>query len=115
MKKLMKFIALLGVTTTITAVASYFTVCTLKASSTCNQSFYPETGMVTNANENLITVVCQNGNTFKFKDDIDEWIAGDVCSMIMDNNKTVSVYDDRIVSVRYSGYVNDDEMDKWVK
>ncbi len=70
MKKLMKFIAHLGVTTTITAVASYFTVCTLKASSMCNQSFYPETGMVTNANENLITVVCQNGNIFKFKDNI---------------------------------------------
>ncbi len=35
--------------------------------------------------------------------------------MIMDNNKTVSVYDDRIVSVHYSGYLNDDEMDKWVK
>ncbi len=115
MKKLMKFIALLGVTTTITAVASYFAVCTVKASSMCNQSFYPETCMVTQVNKDLVTVICQNGNIFKFEDNTEEWIEGDICSMIMDNKGTVSVYDDKVVSARYSGYVNDDEMDKWVK
>ena len=114
MKKLMKFIALLGVTTT-TAVASYFTVYTAKASTEHNQSFYPETAMVTQVNEDLITVICQNGNIFKFEDNAEEWIEGDICSMIMDNKGTVSVYDDKVVSARYSGYVNDDEMDKWVK
>ena len=115
MKKLIKFITLLGATTVITAIASYFTVYTVKASIAYNQNFYPETAMVTQVNEDLITAVCRNGNIFQFEDNTEEWLAGDICSMIMDNNETVSVYDDRIVSVRYSGYVNDDEMNKWVK
>ncbi len=115
MKKLMKFITLLGTVTVTTAITSYFTVYTAKASTEHNQSFYPETAMVTQVNEDLITVICQNGNIFKFKDNTEEWIKGDICSMIMDNKGTVSVYDDKVVSARYSGYVNDDEMDKWVK
>lgn len=115
MKKLMKFIILLGTVTTITAVASYFMVYTANASTECNQNFYPETAMVTQVNKDLVTVICQNGNIFKFEDNTEEWIEGDICSMIMDNKGTVSVYDDKVVSARYSGYVNDDEMNKWVK
>lgn len=114
MKKLTKFITLLGVITVTTAIASYFTIYTAKAT-VCHREFYPETAMVTQVNEDLITVVCQNGNVFQFKEDTEEWIAGDICSMIMDNNRTISVYDDKVVSTRYSGYVNDDEMNSWVK
>ena len=115
MKKLMKFITLLGAVTVTTAIASYFTVYTAKASTMCNRNFYPQTAMVTQVNENLITVVCQNGNIFQFEDNTEEWIAGDICSMIMDNNRAISVYDDKVVSTRYSGYVNDSEMNSWVK
>ncbi len=115
MKKLMKFITLLGAVTVTTAITSYFTVYTAKASTVCNRNFYPETAMVTQVNEDLITAVCQNRNIFKFEDNTEEWIEGDICSMIMDNNGTVSVYDDKVVSAHYSGYVNDSEMNSWVK
>ena len=71
-------------------------------------NFHSRVAMITEIDEenNLITVTCGNGNVFSFYDaDNEDWICGDLCSLIMYDNFTDSVCDDVIVSARYGGFV----------
>ena len=70
-------------------------------------NIYPETAMITNidAENNLITVTCGNGNMFSFYSESEDWICGDLCSLIMYNNRTVIVDDDKVIKSKYSGYL----------
>lgn len=77
--------------------------------------FYPLTGLVTEAKGELITVICQNGNEFQFRDSREDWVKDDICSMIMMDCGTKNVNDDMVIKARYSGYVSLDEADSWVK
>lgn len=54
---------------------------------------------------NLITVTCGNGNMFSFYDTNEDWCCGDLCSLIMYDNGTEIVYDDKVISVRYGGFI----------
>ncbi len=77
--------------------------------------FYSLTGLVTEVDGELITVICQNGNEFQFRDSREDWIKDDICSMIMMDCGTKNVNDDMVIKARYSGYVSLDEADSWVK
>ena len=68
------------------------------------ESYYPMTALVTEVNSasDLVTVTNANGLQYQFYG-IDDWIEGDVASLIMNDNGTELVYDDEIVSARYSG------------
>ena len=50
-------------------------------------------------------VVCQdfNGNLWKFKG-CEDWLYGDIASMVMNDKGTPEKYDDEIISVRYGGW-----------
>lgn len=70
-------------------------------------TFYPQTGIVKNVDyeNDIVTFEVFNGNLWEFKGCYD-WYEGDIVSAIMFNNLTKSsVYDDKIISVKYSGYV----------
>lgn len=66
---------------------------------------YPETAIVVDIEDGVITAICANGNMFEFFADDGDWCNGDICAMIMYDNGTESVIDDRIISVKYAGYM----------
>lgn len=76
---------------------------------------YPDTGLVTcvDTETDTVTYVCQNGNEFQFYG-TEDWMEGDLVSVIMENMGTDTVYDDEIVTVRYSGWFDGDITD-WVR
>lgn len=67
-------------------------------------SCYPMTALVTEVNisQDLVTVTNANGLQYQFYG-VNDWIEGDVASLIMNDKGTEIVYDDEIVSARYSG------------
>lgn len=69
--------------------------------------FHSRIGMITNIDTeaDIITVTCGNGNTFEFYGEQEDWFIGDLCSMIFYDNGTEIVKDDKIVSMRYGGYL----------
>lgn len=66
---------------------------------------YPLTTVVTEINENEIVVTDFNGNDWVFENTNEDWCIGDYCSMIMSDNATEIIFDDEIISCRYSGYL----------
>ena len=69
---------------------------------------YPTTMIVNELDydENMVICIDFNGNEWAFEE-IEDWCIGDIASMIMDDMGTESIYDDTIIMVRYSGYVED--------
>lgn len=53
-----------------------------------------------------VTIRDYNGNLWQFKG-VEDWSEGDICACIFDNKKTPEIKDDEIVSVRYSGAVEE--------
>ena len=84
----------------IVATASLFT-----AIPQINMGFYPMTTIVTEVNYNSDEVTCTdfNGNKWAFTG-CEDWLEGDICSMIMCDNGTKTIYDDIIISERYNGW-----------
>lgn len=70
------------------------------------EDIYPETAIVmeTDFEADLVTVQTLNGNIFEFYG-VEDYTTGDVVSMIMDSGSTPEVKDDIILSVKYSGYI----------
>ena len=70
-------------------------------------NFHSRVAMITEIDEenNIITVTCGNGNMFSFYNTDGDWMLGDLCSLIMYDNGTEIVHDDKVVSVRYGGYI----------
>lgn len=91
---------------TLTLGISLITLTTIPTLSHAREtkSYYPMTALVTEVNisQDLITVTNANGLQYQFYG-IDDWIEGDVASLIMNDKGTEIVYDDEIVSARYSG------------
>lgn len=71
--------------------------------------YYAKTCMVTEINPETDKVTAEdcNGNTWEFYG-IEDWLPGDICSVVMDDKETENIYDDEIVNVRYSGYFSFD-------
>lgn len=69
------------------------------------KSYYPCTMTVTRVDytTDVVTITTYGGDDFQFEG-CEDWFVGDICSTIMFDNGTESIYDDEIVSVRYCGY-----------
>lgn len=76
--------------------------CTHDTNSEAN--LYPTTAVVyeLDRENDLVTVEDANGNLWQFEG-CEDWDINDICSMLMDDCGTASIYDDEIVMVRYSG------------
>lgn len=70
-----------------------------------NQHIYPLSTVVESVNGNEITVEDFNGNLWIFTDSTEDWVKGDICSLIMHDNYTDIIYDDTIIKAQYSGFV----------
>lgn len=68
---------------------------------------YPETFIVyeANAEENYIILRDFNGHLFRWNN-CEDWLEGDIASAVMDSNGTEGITDDRIVMLKYSGYLD---------
>lgn len=71
-------------------------------------NLYAKTAVVTCTDEETDMVYCLdcNKNIWTFEG-IEDWMPGDIVSMIMDTKNTSTIYDDEIVSVTYSGTYED--------
>jgi len=71
-----------------------------------NAGFYPMTTVVCEVDYEANTVVCSdfNENLWCFYG-CEDWQTGDICSMIMFDNRTKNIKDDKIIMVKYDGYV----------
>lgn len=69
------------------------------------KNLYPQTAMVvsTDEDQNLLTLMTANGNVFVYETSVEDWLVGDICSLIMDSMGTEDVKDDKIQKIRYSG------------
>ena len=72
---------------------------------TYNNHTYPLSTVVECVNGNEITAKDFNGNLWTFTDNTEDWIKGDICSLIMYDNYTDIIYDDTIIKDQYSGFV----------
>lgn len=100
-----KLYIVIVILTTILFVLITSTIIMMGADITNNH--HSRVAMVTEIDEetNLITVTCGNGNMFSFYDTSEDWMLGDLCSLIMYDNGTEIVYDDKVVSARYGGFI----------
>ena len=76
------------------------------AGQTCMSAhIYPEAAVLTSINSAAeeITVTCVNGNRFAVRTASEDWCIGDLCSLLVYDNNTETVEDDKILQIRYSG------------
>lgn len=67
---------------------------------------YPTCGIVVEVNDtqNLVTFQDFTGNRWTFYG-VEDWYVNDICACIMNDNGTIEIYDDIIVSTQYCGWV----------
>ena len=70
----------------------------------CNGWYYALTTEVVELDRENDIVVCEdfNGNLWEFYG-CEDWQIDDVASLLMDDNGTLTIYDDEIASARYNG------------
>lgn len=67
------------------------------------EAVYPSTAVVVSVDRENDVVTCVDGNGEEWQfTEADDWLVGDAVSMLMNDKGTQSIYDDEIVSVRYS-------------
>ena len=95
-----KFIALIS--TLLILLAAFSGVST----ETIKQNYYAMTTVVIQVDYENDIVTCKDfvGNSWAFNG-CEDWISGDIASMIMDTKGTQEISDDEIVSVRYNGWI----------
>ena len=78
----------------------------LMGSNVAKAETYALTTMVVSLDYDTDTVEVEdfNGNVWVF-DGCEDWQLFDVCSLMMDNNNTATIYDDVILSMRYDGWL----------
>ena len=71
------------------------------------KSTYALTTQVVQVDYENDVVVCQdfNGDLWEFSG-CEDWLYGDIASMVMNDKGTPEKYDDEIVSVRYGGWLD---------
>nr|DAR20345.1 MAG TPA: hypothetical protein [Caudoviricetes sp.] len=63
---------------------------------------YPLSTVVTEINNDIVTVEDSNGNIWSFNG-VEDWQVGDCCALIMHDNSTSEIIDDTIISTQYQG------------
>lgn len=96
---------LLTVALTVTLSISALFIGRAVQKATYNQHTYPLSTVIECVNGNEIIAKDFNGNLWTFTDNTEDWIKGDICSLIMHDNYTSIIYDDEIIKAQYSGFV----------
>ena len=69
---------------------------------------YPSCGVVVEINytDDYIIIEDFTGNCWEWSG-VEDWAVGDIASMIMDDNNTEQIFDDSILDICYSGFIED--------
>ena len=76
------------------------------AKSKMETNLYPKTGVVYYVDHSTDIILIEDffGELWLYEG-ADDWMEGDICAMIMDNNGTEEIKDDEIMTIRYDGWV----------
>lgn len=100
MKNLTKFQTIfIIISLAIVATMADKTICQLYNANQ-QKHLYPLTTTVTEIKNDTVTVEDSNGNIWSF-DGAEDWEVGDGCALIMDDNSTSEIIDDKIISAKY--------------
>jgi len=68
--------------------------------------YYPLAGIVTEVDyaTDTVTVTDGGGTQWAFYG-CEDWLENDIAALLMDGKNTPEIYDDEIVAVRYSGWI----------
>lgn len=90
----------------IALVAFVLTVASATSSQPPVEHLSPHCGIVVAVNHAADTVTVEDpaGNLWVFYG-AEDWTCGDIAALLMDDCGTPSIYDDKIVSVRYCGTI----------
>ena len=88
--------------------------CAASAKGETIEDVYAITTVVVELNHRNDTVTCQdfNGNLWVFYG-VEDWLVGDVATLIMWNAETDTIYDDEIVHAYYSGWFTPEQAAQW--
>lgn len=107
MKKAISIIAIVGISFASFMIGMSVKVMTQNNENTQreNNNLYPLTTRVIQIDEDsdCVSIEDCNGNLYSFIG-IEEWETDMTCTVIMDSKGTKTIYDDEIVSVRYSSF-----------
>lgn len=96
MKKILALILALVMVLTLSAAAA-----------ATYEGLYAKSTVVVEVNEDDDIVVVEDFNGFLWKfEGCEDWVVGDICAMVMDNNGTPeTIFDDIILNTTYCGWV----------
>lgn len=96
-------ITLFGITAAVSFAGTSYT------GEPASKNYYAMTAVVSNLDYARDTVTVKNATGFTWVfSGTEDWDIGDVASLVMNDNGTQIIFDDEIVSVRYSGYISND-------
>lgn len=82
--------------TTLTTIAA-------AAAIAATTTFYPATMEITNISGDVVTMETATGYIYEMIG-AEDYFPGDLVALIMDDNGTPEIDDDKIISARYAGY-----------
>lgn len=91
----------------LTAMLISCNVTTFRTNAIDIENYYPRTAIVYSfdTKSDTVKVIDFAGEMWEFTE-IDDWMIGDIVSMMMYDNNTSLIYDDEIVEIRYSGAIS---------
>ena len=91
---------------TIILTTALFTLMSLNVLAKEPSNLYAMTTVVTDYQNGILYCEDFNGMVWTIECEQEDWMIGDICAMIMDNNGTDIIYDDIIVTYKYDGFVS---------
>lgn len=84
----------------------FFTIITLFVLLTVSAfaEIYPQTFVVSDIKDDILVLVDYNENEWIWKG-VEDYAINDIVAAIMDDNHTITIYDDTIITLRYAGYI----------
>ena len=100
--KLDKGVLIFGIIAAVVGVIIHFADCFQNSQKKTEN--YPLTAIVTEINPEIdvVSITDNNGSVWQFCG-VEDWKEGDICSVIMNDNGTETIFDDIIVTTRYGG------------
>ena len=82
------------------AIITLFILLAVSASA----EIYPQTFVVSNIENDVLVLIDYNENEWIWEG-AEDYTIGDIVAAIMDDNNTITIYDDAVVILRYAGYM----------
>ena len=101
--KINRGVLILGVLAAVSSFIIYLSGCAAENFQKKTEN-YPLTTIVTEINPEIdvVSITDNNGFVWQFYG-VEDWEEGDICSVIMSDNGTETIFDDIIVTTRYGG------------